>query len=120
MITVGDIVDYVLANRRGKAFVDWSREHITDSVINGMKNNTIFYALNTSNEVVGVVVGIKYASIKVVHVSAILTTQKGVLRKFVSMLNKFYPGWLISACRHDRNVEYSGDKLGRKLLSRKT
>jgi len=53
-MTVGDLTDYIMENRAGKVFVDWSREEVRLHIEHSLKNNAIVYSTNEAGNFNGV------------------------------------------------------------------
>jgi hypothetical protein len=52
-----DAIKFILKNRKGKAFVDWSIPQMTIYIVHCIDKNTFFWSENEKHEVTGVCVG---------------------------------------------------------------
>lgn len=110
MITIGDLVHYVLHNQRGQGFVGWTFEQLVGSMARGMDEATVLYSLGDDQKVNGVVLGRKDSEAKTIFIEGILTSSKSVLNKFASTFKRMYPDYILSADRHNCRVIYCDTK----------
>lgn len=113
MTTVANLVDYVMLNRRGKAFVDWMPSHIADEFVAAAERRLLIYV--ESNGVIdGVAHGIRYSNGDV-FVTNILTTKKGALQQILRRFKQLYPKAKLEARRHGKLKHYNTPRLIEKL-----
>lgn len=122
-VTLQQLVDFVLKNRRGKAFLNYSELNIASSILTASLENTLLYSVDSDGNIDGIVVATKSPEIKVMFINNILTTRHSVLQLFVRTFRKLYPQYSLRAERWhgpDRSickiVTYNTDKLCSKLL----
>ena len=123
MVTLGDLVRYVLANRRGNAFLD-HHEHDIASLIDGYASKgTMFYACDQENNICGIVIASRNTEAKVVFVLQILTTESWVLPEFIKMLKTTFKGYKLKAHRwkgtgREKEVltDYNTNRLMKHIL----
>lgn len=111
------LVEFVLANRRRKAFVGWGPVDIAEALVQAGQERTLLYATD-GNEITGVVHGNIYRQSKTIYVCNVLTTRKGVLQSFIKRFAVLWPGYKLEARRHDRIKHYDTPRLVQKLLPR--
>jgi RNA binding exosome subunit len=112
-MTVGNLIDFVMNNRRGKAFNGWTPIQLADSFLEAIESNLLFYSVD-NGEVVGVVHAGKFGN--TIHVYNILTTRAGVLQQFVQRLTELHPGCELDATRHERIKHYDAQRFIKKVL----
>jgi len=111
--TTKDLVDFILENRRGKVFKNWSDAAIYSYICECLETNTLAYATH-EGKVVGVVCGTKTLQ-KNIYIMEILTTRAGVLKQFVAFFKRIYPDYTLTAHRRGKYIEYNTPKLVAKL-----
>lgn len=116
-ITVADLVRYVEENREGNGFKDWAFGTLISRFNDGIDEQTLYYSLDHSGMINGVVLGTLSADKKSIFVDGILTTAKGILKQFVRQVHKIYPN--VTLCAHRRGVlvNYNTPKLKQKILA---
>lgn len=114
--TVGDLVVYVLKNHKRDGFKDWTVDHLIYKISMGIDSYTTLYSVDKSNNIDGIVVGTKDASKKVIFIDGILTTNIGVLKRFVQMFKRLYPNYSLEASRRGRKVVYNTPRFVSKFI----
>jgi hypothetical protein len=113
-MTVKDIVAFIIKNRKGKVCKDWSLNQIRTSVILSLNQRALSYTTNGS-EITGIVMGDVYEVNKILHINAILTTDKDALRLLVKQFSLYFKGWKLTADRRVKLISYDTAKLISKL-----
>ncbi len=112
--TVGDLVKYILENRRGKVFQGYNEETVHWCVSNGITNKTLVYSSDGPT-----ITGVLYATLRPVRKSLfvwhILTTKPKVMNQLILQLATLWPNHTAEAERHDRLVQYTNTT---KLISK--
>jgi len=119
-ISVGNIVDYVVANRRKKAFEGWLPSEIAQHVIECAEDRSMVYAVGSDGEVVGVVTCQRFDKDKVLFVTNILTSARNLLPEFIKVFKALYPGYSLEADRRGKRVVYNTPKLVAKIDKQST
>lgn len=118
--TLGDIVRYVLKERKGNAFKDYSEENIASTILRGVKEETTLYSTRNNGSVCGVIVCFKEEKTKTMFVNDILTSEPWVIPNFVMHFVKHFPSYTLSAMRKGKLINYKNThKLCDKLLKGK-
>ena len=104
-LTAGDLIKYVLNNRKGNAFRGYSEETIAHGIILALISNTLLYAINDKGEICGVAVG-RIVN-KTMQVNDILTTERWVFRSFVQRYKQLWPSLPITGYRGGKYTEYN-------------
>lgn len=92
-MTIPMLIDWIMANRRGKAFAGYTREVIAQEIDDGIRSGTFRYCLRAD-----VIVGVVCSQIKgnVFYVHDILTTQPGVAKEFIREFSRCYPTYTLA------------------------
>ena len=93
--TIDMIVDWIIANRKGRAFSGYSRQVNEDEVIVSMCGGTFAYHAE-DGKLYGVVCATKDENTKTLWVHDILTTRKDVFQKFVERFLLVFPDYQLS------------------------
>lgn len=113
-MTLRELVDFVIANRRGKAFENWTPIQIAEAFIQGIEDRTLLFAME-NDTLVGVVHCERFGCVMYVH--NILATKSGVLRQFVQRFKELYPQCRLEAHRHGRRKIYNTERFKQKVLN---
>ena len=116
--TIGQTVEYILANRRGNAFKDLTYTQIAAEIIDAVARKEMLFATNECGALIGIVVAITHPMERVVMVCDILCTERWVMQLFVAQFRELYPGWRIEAQRRGRHRRYDTERLTKHILNR--
>ena len=114
--TLADVVEYIMANRRGKAFQHWTRSDITLALNDSLDDGAFLYSVDGKGNINGVCHGRKFVRNNVLFVFNILTTGRGVLNNFIERFKEMFPGYRLEGKRHDKIKIYNTDRFVSKLL----
>lgn len=117
LITVRQLMNFILANRHGNAFVGWSEQQLLDGIINAIEERSMSYSVDERGEINGVAIGIKFEEKKIFYVSGVLTTKTGVLGKLIAVFKELYPNWKLEAERCRRLKHYNTERFVNKLIA---
>ena len=106
---VGDLVKYVLENRKGYAFKGYSEVTIAHGIVLALISNTLLYAINDKGKICGVAVG-RIVN-RTMQVDDILTTERWAFRSFVIKYKQLWPTLPITGYRGGKLVEYNTPNL---------
>jgi hypothetical protein len=106
------LCDWIIENRRGKAFKDYSRE----SIIRELQESNAARGLLVDSDAQGNILGVLVCSPRL-HVNHALTTQKGVFSRLARYVLLLFPSMEVQAFRGDKLVVYKNPKRGFRLLS---
>ena len=125
-VTLGQLVQYVLKNRRGKAFFNYTEEHVAYEIYEAAKEGTMLYAVDERGEICGIVVASKVEEMQMMFIKDILTTKAWAIKRFVEIFKKGWPDYRLRAQRWrgtDKNkpelVDYKTERLCNKILTQK-
>lgn len=117
MITLGQLVKFILANRKGKAFKDYSEQTIAFQLIEASRNNALLYDVNEVGNPCGIIVCERDDTNKILHVHDILITDsRRTLGKFIRYFKQHLPDYTLSEQKKDQRVLVKTDKLCRRIL----
>lgn len=104
-VTVGQIVQFILSNRKDKIMKNFSEEDVTFQVVYAISENKLFYNLDREYNVNGVAILGDIDRSKV-FVYALLCTSKEALNNFVRKFKELFPEHTIHARRKRKPVDY--------------
>src|SRR5256885_1069863 len=105
-LKIKDLVEFVVKNRRGEAFKDWSEDELAINFRDGIDKNCLTFSLDEKEEIDGVLLAEIFPEYKVLHIENFLTTRRGLMNKFLSKYFEWYPGWELQANRHGHLIRY--------------
>lgn len=114
--TIGSLVDFVMRERRGKAFVGWTPIEIAGAIQQGIEDNSMCYSAAPDGRLDGIVVANRHMKDKVIYVTSVLTTRPGVFASFMRMFTVLYPEFSIEAERRGKTVKYDTKRLVEKVI----
>lgn len=115
-VTLGELVKYVLENRKDNAFKDYEEHVIASGIKVASDLGTLLYACRDDGSVCGIIVCREDKENKKMYVTDVLTTERWVLPKFVQYFLAKYAGYTLTAKRNGEYVEYNTPRLCRSLL----
>jgi len=101
-MTTEDLVNFVLANRRGKAFAGYSKAQLYYEFWSCFQTNppTLLFSTDAQGKVDGVATGQLNGS--EMYVRHILTTRKGVMLALFKKFTELWPSTSLAGLRHGR------------------
>jgi hypothetical protein len=114
-ISVKDIVDFVNANKRGKAFEGWSNDDLAWAFYNGIGTKAAAISLSAQNEIVGVVLCEPAHDYKILHVIGIIAKTRDAFKSLMGKFVELYPEYDLQAYRRGNLIRYKNTK---KLVSK--
>ncbi len=119
MVTVTQLVSYVLRHRKGNAFKDWTTPEICYAINVGIDSKCCVADVDNFGNINGIIIGNPNDANKTIHIIGVITTRKCALRNFITWLRNNFPSdWRITATRNGKLVEYDTKKLLNKLYGR--
>ena len=103
-----DILDFVLANRRGKAFKGFSPFDIMSTISDAASVNGLGMVEDEGGKLSAIAVCFPYdtSKNKFLHVHTVLTTKSGDLKHLLRLLMLRFPDFILTARRRDKFVKY--------------
>lgn len=114
-MTVGQLIDWIVLNREGKVFKDFSLNEIAAAVKAGIANKTLYYATNADGSISGMILAHPNYRRRVLFVTENMAMSLATLKLFAKRAKAEFPGWRIEAMRHNRHRRFNTEKLYRKL-----
>ena len=114
MITIGQMADWILENRRNKVFKDQTKEQIAIALADGIAENTLLYEA-VEDKILGVILAVKMEDKKIIFVVENLATNLRTLGNFLRRMIEMYPGYNIEGIRHGKIHKFATDKLKLKI-----
>lgn len=115
-MNVGELTEWILENREGNAFLDWTERDIIQGINYAIHAGTLLYALENGH-LQGVMVMATLKD-KELFIEAAVTTKKGVLVKFAQAILERFPGYRVTAKRNGRIIQYDMHKVVNLLKER--
>ena len=119
MISVQDIFEFILKNRRNKVFRNFIEEEILQTIKETLYRRTIIVDTDEGQDkIFGVGMGYPVpCEDKLMHISHILTVRpKGGMARIMKRFTELFPGWNIRAERKGKLVYYKNViNLARKI-----
>jgi hypothetical protein len=123
MNTLGEIIAYVLRNRRGYAFKDWCDEAVIDYVTQSYFSCRIIYGSDANGHISGLGIYTVYPAQKIIHVNQFIASSTTDMKSLVRTFFQFFPAkdWQLTAIRRGKmhTITYNTEKLKSKLLNYK-
>jgi hypothetical protein len=91
MITLGQITEWILKNRRKTAFINYTAETIMDELVRCVNDRTMVLITEPDNSIVGVATGVVNSEISKLYVYNILTTKPKAVKQMVVWFKTNYP-----------------------------
>ena len=115
MISIGQMLDFVMEHRKGKVFKSYTRGEVAAALVEGVEDNTLWYVSTPDEKIVGMILFDKITMDKVLFVTENMAMSLDILGLFAARAKKEYPGWTIQAFRHNTHRKFNTSKLYRKL-----
>ena len=107
MMTIGEVAEWILRNRRGKAFEGYSLSSIIRQLSYCADNNTML-CVTEGNQIVGVVCCEKHVDKKIMFIQDILTTKSGIVKRMAEFFRDNYPQYEFTGInRHGRKRKFT-------------
>jgi hypothetical protein len=118
MITLENVVEFILEHRKNKVFKGFTREQIALACVDSLEEEAFLVDVDfNTGKIYGVVLGRQAPAYKLLHICHILTISPGVIKRFVAEFKKRFPDWDLQANRHDNLIRYKNTpKLCERLL----
>lgn len=115
IMTVQDVVDWVIKNRAGKAFAGFSQHQIANTIAEAMATQGFGITLDEAGGIAGVVTARPDRQNKVLHISHLLCTYPGVIPKLLEFYDRNFEGYRMTALRRGRERHYDTRRFTAKL-----
>lgn len=98
---VSDLVKWIIKNRRGRAFQDWTANQLILSIDKAIAAETLCYTTDKHGRFTGIAIADKNEEQKTMEVVAILTTEPSALGKMAAFYKLHAAGY--SIITHDKH-----------------
>ena len=98
MISVGELAEWVIENRRGKAFYGYTFGKVIDEIIECQKKDGLLI-ISDGPVITGVICCEDRKEAKILFVYDILTTSKKALKQMLKYCIEHYPGYIIEGLK---------------------
>lgn len=116
LITIQNLVDWIVANRKGDAFKNYPHNKIANEIQNAMSHNVFLMTWDEEGALTGVVCGERCDDGHYIVIHDILLSKHGLLKKFMQHYLSLYKGWKLVAKRNGKlTTYYNPEKLERKM-----
>lgn len=115
-ISIADVVGWVLKQRRGKAFINQTRQQIGWSIERAINHDAFGYVTDMQGEMLGLCLATPDGNEKTLRVHQILCIDKRALPALVGRFRKQFKGYRILANRRGREVSYDTKRLIEHIL----
>lgn len=115
---VGNLADWVMEHRRGRAFQGWTFGQVVLELDKAIEAGTLCYTCDERKNVTGVAVAVKNDEEKTVEVIAILTISPHALPQMARFYKKHLSDYdVITHDRHGNKVRQTTDKFIERLMN---
>lgn len=97
--TIREIVDWIVQNRKGKAFENYSEHQIATELLNCSERNTMLLSIDKCGNIVGVVTAQAMTDKKIMFVWNILTIRKGICKEMLLEFFKIWPNYTLEGIK---------------------
>lgn len=94
MISIGQLADWIIANRKDAAFKGYTKDKIIQELVECCDNNSML-CITGPEGILGVICCRKDVNKQVMFVYDILTTKKGIVKRMLDYFVKTYPNYTI-------------------------
>ena len=112
--TIGQLIDFVMLNRTNKCFINYSKAEVAGMMLEGLKNNLLYYALNQEGNISGMILAKKECD-NTVWVEENLAMTLSNLRAFALKAKEQFPNCSFEGFKCNKSRKYN--KLVNKLTS---
>lgn len=105
MITIKEIVEYVMENRKGNAFKNWTETEVCQGIKESVDDGSFKCCVNKhTNKIVGVAQCRVNHQDREFHVANLLTTEPGAISTLYVMFLSSFPGYQMTGVRNGNFV----------------
>lgn len=104
--TVEDLADWIITNRRGRAFANYTKDTIMEEISEAIYYGVFVYHCE-DNKIQGVACGKRYDDDKIIWIHDVLTTRPDIIKLFMERFLLVYPEWTIKGQRNGMTRTFS-------------
>ena len=113
--TFKDLLDFVLANKSNKTFLDMTTMHIISLLQKGIEEGTLLYHQDSEGKVIGMVLAERRDKEGILFVTENLSMNLATLKIFSRMANKRWPHLNLQWYKHNILKKHSTEKFYDKM-----
>lgn len=113
--TIKDMIKFILAHRKDKSFIDLSIGQIAYILLEGIKNNTLYYA-TLNSQITGMILATIDKEKKVLFVIENISMSIANMKRFFQAAILDHPNYTYESMRHGRHIKYNSNFLNRNFL----
>lgn len=114
-MTVKDAVEFLVKFGKDNTCQGYTPAKIAKQLTISIKNNTLFWATNTENKLVGVGYGYVNTRKQIFTVWNLVTTERWAIASMLQKVLELYPNYQLYAFRRNKLIKYNTNKLLVKL-----
>lgn len=124
MKTVEDFVEFIIDNDHHGVYRGWTAEQITFEVERALGDQSFSWIEdNKTGKILGTVTARKLigeGSLKILHISGIITIEKGLLKVFYKTFREYFPGYILGGNFRGKLFAWDISKMNKieKILER--
>jgi len=115
MKTLGELIEYVLRNRKGNAFKGEDERTIARNIVHASCDDALLYYLDKEDNICGIVIAVEDNKNKIMFIQNILTTNERAIVEFIKIFKQKWPAHTIMAHRKGKPMTYNTTKLINRL-----
>ena len=114
-LTLGDVLDFVLANKGNKTFLGMSKERIGYLLQKGMHDETLLVSVDNQGNINGMILAEIRPEQKVLFIIENLAMTKANLCMFARIGKIRFPGLKLEWLKNGKHKQHNTDKIYSKL-----
>lgn len=107
LVTLGEMIQFVLIHRRGNAFKHYTEREIANSIWWSAEGKSLRYACNGEGKLVGICTSFDDKEHSTLHIHDVLTIESWVFRVLIKSFRDSYPGYSLTGLRDGKLVRYN-------------
>lgn len=119
MITIGQMVKWIMANRGEKCFGGYTADGLAirlDEASRNVNNYGMFYATDVNDNIKGIVLIKEFPEKEEADIIEILVVENEALRMMTKLGKQRYDGWTFHSQKRGKNRTHNVTKLFKKIL----
>jgi hypothetical protein len=113
--TIGELMDFILANKKDKVFLNQTESEIAYQVADGVRNETLFYSTDENDNINGMVLAELRVDQGVLFVTENLAMSLKNLRLFAKMSKERFGSYKLEWLKHGIHKQHNTGKFYKKL-----
>lgn len=113
--TLGQLYDFVIANRTNKCFTNMTNERVLYLLQEGIDNGLLFYATGTDDAIIGMILARENKAKKEIYIIENLAMSLNTLKEFAKKAKATWPDHRLVWDKHGIYKQYDTSKVYKKL-----